>query len=320
VTPLVSILIPCYNAEPWLAQTLESALAQDWPAKEIILVDDGSTDDSLPVARTFEARGVRVTTQSNQGASAARNAALAASQGAWIQYLDADDLLAPDKIRQQMRVAAEVGPEMVLSARWARFLQSPAEASFGSLPLSFDATPIDWVIRKLGGHDMMHPAAWLTSRSVIERAGAWDTRLSLDDDGEYFTRVVLASNGVRHCPEAVSFYRSEVRDSLSHRRSESACRSAYISATLCASHLLALENSPRTRQVCADMFQRLCHTIYPDYPEIVRAVEFDVSRHGGSSIRPPGGFMFNVAVLLFGWKGARRAQLWRRGLIAALST
>jgi glycosyltransferase involved in cell wall biosynthesis len=314
VTPLVSILIPCHNAGPWLAQTLESALAQDWPAKEIILVDDGSTDDSLAVARTFAERGVAVISQSSQGAGAARNAALAASEGEWIQYLDADDLLAPDKIGRQMRLAADVGPDRVLSARWARFVQSPAGASLISLPLCVDATPLEWVMRKLGGHDMMHPAAWLVSRRVVERAGAWDTRLSLDDDGEYFTRVVLASQGVRYCPEAVSFYRSEVRGSLSRRRSAVACESAYLSVSLCAHHLLAVEDSTRTRQVCADMFLRLCHFIYPDSPEIVRAAELEASRYGGSSIVPPGGVMFGIAVRLFGWKAARRMQLWRRSV------
>ncbi len=94
--PLVSILIPCYNAEAWLAQTLESALAQTWSPTEIIVVDDGSKDRSLEIAKAFEPRGVKVISQHNQGASAARNRAFQESQGDFIQYLDADDLLAPD--------------------------------------------------------------------------------------------------------------------------------------------------------------------------------------------------------------------------------
>ena len=63
--PLVSIIVPCYNAEPWLAATLESALTQTWPEKEVILIDDGSRDQSLALARRYEARGVRVITQPN---------------------------------------------------------------------------------------------------------------------------------------------------------------------------------------------------------------------------------------------------------------
>lgn len=319
MTPLVSILVPCFNAGNWLAQTLESALAQDWPAKEIIIVDDGSTDDSLAVARSYAARGVRVISQTNQGASAARNAALAASRGEWIQYLDADDLLAPDKLSRQMRLALEVGPDMLLSARWARFIESPAGAQPVSCPLCTDAAPREWVMRKLGGHDMMHPAAWLVSRRLADRAGPWNTRLSLDDDGEYFTRVALASHGVRHCPEAISYYRSELRASLSGRRSMAAFESAYLSVSLCARHLLTMEDSARTRQVCADMFQRLCYFLYPAAPDIVRAAEGEVRHYGGSSIVPLGGVLFRLAAHLFGWKVARRMQRWREKLFAANS-
>src|SRR5258707_13697146 len=96
--PLVSILIPAYNAEEWIADTLRSAIAQTWARKEIIVVDDGSTDQTLTVARRFESDGVRVVSQKNQGAAAARNTALSFSQGDYIQRLHAADRLATDKI------------------------------------------------------------------------------------------------------------------------------------------------------------------------------------------------------------------------------
>src|SRR5207344_1733600 len=91
--PLVSILVPCYNSQAWIDRTLESALAQTYPRCEIIVVDDGSTDGTLTRMRGYEARGVRVVTQANRGASAARNRAQAEASGELIQFLDADDLL-----------------------------------------------------------------------------------------------------------------------------------------------------------------------------------------------------------------------------------
>src|SRR5438874_6764230 len=103
--PLVSILIPAYNAERWIADTIRSALAQTWPRTEIIIVDDGSKDETLSVARQFEAKNVSVVAQQNQGAAAARNHAFSLCQGDYIQWLDADDLLAPDKIARQTEVA-----------------------------------------------------------------------------------------------------------------------------------------------------------------------------------------------------------------------
>ena len=100
--PLVSILIPAFNAQKWIADTIESAVRQTWPKKEIIVVDDGSRDQTLSIARRFASKGVSVVTQANQGASTARNHAFAICQGDYIQWLDADDLLAPDKIARQM--------------------------------------------------------------------------------------------------------------------------------------------------------------------------------------------------------------------------
>jgi glycosyltransferase involved in cell wall biosynthesis len=96
--PLVSIIIPAYNSEEFLGDTVRSALAQKWPNKEIIIVDDGSSDGTLELAKKFESRDVKVLTQKNRGAACARNAGLALAQGDFIQWLDADDLLAPDKI------------------------------------------------------------------------------------------------------------------------------------------------------------------------------------------------------------------------------
>src|SRR5919198_3579594 len=102
MSPLVSILIPAYNAERWLADTIRSALEQTWPRKEIIIVDDGSRDQTLSIARQFAAKNVSVVTQENQGGSAARNRAFSLCQGEFIQWLDADDLLSPEKIARQI--------------------------------------------------------------------------------------------------------------------------------------------------------------------------------------------------------------------------
>jgi len=119
---LVSILIPAYNAEAWIADTIRSAITQTWPRKEIIVVDDGSTDQTFAVARRFASKEVAVVTQKNQGASAARNHALSLSQGDYIQWLDADDLLSPDKIASQMEASKKYPSNRILfSSGWGYF-------------------------------------------------------------------------------------------------------------------------------------------------------------------------------------------------------
>src|SRR6266513_3189895 len=98
--PLVSVLITAYNAEDTIADTLDSALAQTWPRKEIIVVNDGSTDRTADVVRQF--KEVKLVSTENHGLSGAQNNAFPLSQSDYIQYLDADDLLVPDKIEQQL--------------------------------------------------------------------------------------------------------------------------------------------------------------------------------------------------------------------------
>ena len=148
--PLVSILIPAYNAGPWVADAIHSALRQSWPQREIIVVDDGSKDDTLAIAQRFAGAGVTVVTQKNAGAAAARNAAFALSKGDYIQWLDADDLLADDKIARQMeRVEKNPDKKILWSSEWGRFLYRPCRAHFESTPLCADQPPVEWLVRKL---------------------------------------------------------------------------------------------------------------------------------------------------------------------------
>ena len=98
MAPLVSILIRAYNAERWIRATLESAIGQDHANREVILVNDGSTDRTLEIAKKFQSKLVKIIDQENSGAAAARNKALEHAQGEYIQWLDHDDLLAPNKI------------------------------------------------------------------------------------------------------------------------------------------------------------------------------------------------------------------------------
>ena len=149
--PLVSILIPAYNAEPWIADTIQSALRQTWPHKEIIVVDDGSKDKTFSVAQQFAGAEVTVITQKNAGASAARNKAFSLSKGDFIQWLDADDLLGAEKISRQMAVVEKTAePRALFSSEWGRFMYRPQRAHFESTPLCADQPPVEWLVRKLG--------------------------------------------------------------------------------------------------------------------------------------------------------------------------
>ena len=149
--PLVSILIPAFNAERFIAETIESALGQTWRRKEIIVVDDGSTDRTLALAKDFGSRTVSVITQANLGAAAARNKAFSRAQGDYIQWLDADDLLAPDKIANQIRALdACSSRQTILSSGWGYFIYRSHKAQFIPTGLWCDLSPVEWLLRKMG--------------------------------------------------------------------------------------------------------------------------------------------------------------------------
>jgi glycosyltransferase involved in cell wall biosynthesis len=309
---LVSILIPAFDAERWVAQAIQSALDQTWPWTEIIVVNDGSRDGTARVARSFESAGVRVIDRTHQGAAAARNVAFRESRGRYIQHLDADDLMDPRKIEVQMRRLAEDGPGCVASGAWARFRDDLGQARFVPEPVWADLGAVEWLVASWTGGWMMHPAAWLVPRDVVERAGPWDEALTLNDDGEFFCRVLLASRGVRFCGEARTYYRSGLPGSLSGRRSREAYESAWRSTNLAVARLLACEDSDRTRRACADSFQRLAFQLYPDAVDLVRRAEARVRQLGGSRLDYEGGRMARWLSRTVGWKVARRFQRLRR--------
>jgi len=306
---LVSILIPAYNAERWIAGTIESALAQTWPAREIIVVDDGSTDRTLAVARGFGDRGVRVISQANQGAAAARNSALRAAQGSYIQFLDADDLLHPRKIEAQLR-GAEDGrrSRVLLTCRWGRFFVRPEQARFAPDSLWQDLSPADWIFTKFTDNHFMFPASWLVSRRLADDAGPWNESLSLDDDGEYMCRLVATSQQVRFMPDAECYYRIGNSGSLSSQRSDRALQSGFSSMRLCIERLLLLEDSERTRRACVRLLQDNLAHFYPEKTDLVDQCR-RLARKLGGDLTPPGErFHFMLFRGIFGW---RRAKLLR---------
>jgi glycosyltransferase involved in cell wall biosynthesis len=130
--PLVSILIPAFNAEQWIGDTLRSAMAQTWPHTEIIVVDDGSSDATVAIAKRFESRCIRVVSQNRQGGPAARNTAYSLCQGDYVQWLDNDDLLAPDKIQRQVALRQCQSKWTILSSAWGEFMYRPRCARFVS--------------------------------------------------------------------------------------------------------------------------------------------------------------------------------------------
>ena len=128
------------------------------------------------MARRFESDNVQVFTQKNQGAAATRNKAFSLCQGDYIQWLDADDLIGPDKIAKQMEALGESpNKRTLLSGSWGRFMYRHYRAKFVPSALWCDLSPVEWLMRKMGQNLYMQTASWLVSRELTEAAGPWDT-------------------------------------------------------------------------------------------------------------------------------------------------
>jgi len=307
---LVSILIPAYNAEAWVAESIQSAVNQTWPHKEIIVVDDGSHDGTAEVARRFASSWVKVVSIPNQGAAAARNHALQLCQGDYIQWLDADDLLAADKVERQMAVLQEVdGRRTLLSSGWAYFNYRPQRAHFIPTSLWQDLSPVEWLVRKMGENLHMQTGTWLTSRELVEAAGPWDTRLFSDDDGEYFCRVLLASSGTRFVPESRVLYRITPMGRLSQIGGSDRKKDAMlISMKLHVGYLKSLEDSDRTRRASLHYLQTWYDNFYPERPDIVKELQTLAEELGGQLKEPHLRWKYSWMKPLFGWQTAKAAQ------------
>ena len=310
--PLVSILIPAFNAQEWIADTLRSAIGQTWDLKEIIVVDDGSSDRTLAIARQFESDSVKVFTQKNQGAAAARNQAFSLSRGDYIQWLDADDLLAQDKIALQIKALGRCNSNRtLLSSPWGRFLYRYYRAKFVPTALWADFSPTEWLLNKMGQNLHMQTATWLVSRELTGAAGPWNTQLLGDDDGEYFCRVLLQSTGVLFVPQARVYYRASGTSSLSYvGRSDRKREAQWRSMELHISYLRSLEDSPRTRAACVKYLQNWLVYFHPERPDIVRQAVQVAFALGGKLEAPRLSWKYSWMVPLFGRGLTYRAQVF----------
>jgi O-antigen/teichoic acid export membrane protein/glycosyltransferase involved in cell wall biosynthesis len=297
--PLVSILIPAYNAEKWVA-----------PNKEIIVVDDGSRDRTSEVARSFASKMVKVVTQPNLGASAARNKALSLCHGDYIQWLDADDVLVRDKISRQMAFVANCAERRVLlSCEWGQFLYSTSRVKFFPTPLWEDLSPVEWIVRKMENFTWMQPGTWLVSRELTEAAGPWDERLSLDDDGEYFCRVVSKSTDIKFISGAKMFYRVRGQGSLGFLDgSDKKFESLWASMQLHVKYLLSMEDSERTRAACIKYLQNHLISFCSERPDLAQKAQRLAKSYGGQLETPKLSWEYAWIDKMLGWRTTRAIQ------------
>jgi glycosyltransferase involved in cell wall biosynthesis len=199
---LVSILIPCYNAQQWITQAIESALTQTWSNKEIIVVDDGSTDRSLDVIRQFEGR-IRWETGPNRGGNATRNRLLELACGEWIQYLDADDYLLPPKISEQMEfIASQTDLDVVFGpVTLEHWSERRTRRELLPIPEPHDL----WIL--LASWALPQTGAPLWRKEAILDVGGWKRDQPCCQEHELYLRLLIGGKRFAYCPTNGAVYR-----------------------------------------------------------------------------------------------------------------
>jgi len=324
--PLVSIIIPVFNSQAYLAETIRSALVQTWPNKEIIIVDDGSIDNSLNIARGFRNPSIRIFEQNNKGASAARNKGLAEAKGEYIQFLDADDLLNKSKIEDQVLLLKDK-PFAISACATIHFFDKSDPYVKEPVHEWYSEGSKDSVLflTRLYGGGLIGPEyggmigihAWLCPKQLIDRAGEWNEELSADDDGEYFCRVILASSEIIYSSTALCFYRKyKQKQSLSSASGYNKNKSLLASNDLKIAHLLGRTNDPKTKLALSRLYWDLAVSFYPAYPTLAKQAEKK------AKILVPE-FQYNpytrgtnrVLSKFIGWKGLRYLQSLKYNLL-----
>src|SRR5918994_645327 len=184
--PLVSVVIPCYNQARFLGEAIESVLAQSYPHFEVIVVDDGSTDNTSEVAASYA--GVRCIRQDNQGLAGARNTGIRESKGSYLVFLDADDCLLPDALKVGVQWL-KARPECAFVSGIDRLIAADGSVlqEWPRSPLSFSEEDAYTALLR-GNYIAMH-ATVIYQRDVFETVGGFDTSRSACEDYELYLRV-----------------------------------------------------------------------------------------------------------------------------------
>ena len=210
---LISVVIPCYNAAPFVAETIESVLAQTYPHVEVIVVDDASTDGSWEVIRSYGERVTAVRQEANGGGCRARNGGAEIARGEYLMFLDADDTIGPETL-EALVDALRDQPNRIAVCRWRRLVRvdgqwtkQPAEVALPSLD---GDTLHEWLMGRY-----VPPCGVLWPRGVYSATGGWDESVRKNQDGDIMMRALADGARLALAERGEAYYRSHGDERLS---------------------------------------------------------------------------------------------------------
>jgi len=315
--PQVSILIPCFNAERWLGIAIESALEQTGPAIEVIVVDDGSTDRSLEVIRSFEGR-IRWESGPNKGAPTTRNRLLQLSRGEWLQFLDADDYLRPGKIATQWAIVAQNPDCDVICSATACEVMLDGELMTVDEALPEPLDP--WIL--LAHWQLPQTGGSLWKKAALQRVGGWRIDQPCCQEHELYFRMLRDGRRFAYCDGCLAVYRfwnhgGRISDRL---RTEAHRQRLLILGRV--EHYLFKTGAltPARRQAINDTRHAEARVLWHSDRDWARAVAQSIRASDRFYIprnQPHGPTLYSLIYRMFGFQTAQVLASWKRQISAA---
>ncbi len=218
---LVSIIIPCYNAEQWVSEAIDSALSQTYSPVEVIVIDDGSTDKSLEIIKGYGER-IRWETGANKGQSAARNRGFSLSNGKYIQWLDADDYIILDKIENQVSYLEEYGYDIVYSDWRYQYHKQNGNTWLSDVNITGDRQDI---LEALLAGLALTVMNCLMKREIVEKVNGFDEDMRAGEDVYFWIKTAIYGAKFGYKPGDYSVYRKYGNITVSSKDLENCCRS-----------------------------------------------------------------------------------------------
>jgi len=306
--PLVSVCIPCFNAERWLAEAIESALDQTWDAIEVIVVDDASKDTSKSIANSYGERVLAIKSD-HRGGNFARNLVLSRARGTWVQFLDADDYLEPDKIRCQFLEAnGGADADLIYSPYWFERFGDKPQRWIGELNPGADLFTqwLSWQLPQTG--------AVLWRKSALNALGGWKEDQPCCQEHELYLRALKAGVRFVFAPTPHAVYRLWSEQTV--------CRKDPAQTIRVRTGLLDdARDWLKERGRWTDQYRRvagracfeMARTLARDNP--AGAAAYHAERRAAGLIRlegPAAPFLYRIAYQLFGFNVAERIAAGRR--------
>lgn len=251
VSPLITIIIPAYNAEQFVLDAIHSVLEQTYTALEILLVDDCSTDSTVDMVQTLQDSRVQlIKQQHNQGASAARNTGMQQAKGSYIAFLDADDVWHPDFLKHMVSQAISSESDLLhCDAYWEHIDQVPFT---NCSPLSASVTPQQQDLPTVFSNPYMATGAMLIKKRVIDQIGGFDTNLATAEDVDFVLRVAEHFT-VYHLPTKLVWVRMR-ENSLGRHANSYADNLNVVGRFLQRQPNFMQQESARVRQLLEDIY------------------------------------------------------------------